>query len=383
MSQNFQIIELQGVCLPDDATLKRKHVRPEDRWTQHYLERYDRSTLIYDCFYHTVNGCFVITAPRFLNLWSLFKKNLYVDDKRNGYRIKRQTWQRCEQVELYAPEHSKLAIKSTKFSLAIPVRQSLHSLFTDKNVALAISQNNDLGWIEDWVRFHINAHGLQGVCIIDNDSTDYSAEKLLSTLNQIKGLDSAVVLKAPFPYGPANASKKLEISPRFLQTSMFNLVKRDLFSSARAVLSVDIDELVIPNSNISVFDAAVQSKIGAVSFRELKVYPNQEEEKAYPQRDHRWVKTNQKQGNTKWCVNVNGYINRFGWAVHRFGGGFFLLTETPSFTYIHCHSTSTSWKKDRFKKEEDLVISKQVSSALDTYLDEINEEQSEQSEQSN
>lgn len=369
MSQNFQIIELQGVCLPDDATLKRKHVRPEDRWTQHYLDRYDRTTLIYDCFYHEEKRCFVLTAPRFLNLWSFFKQNLYVDGKPNGHRIKRQTWQRCEQVELYAPAHSKLAIKSADINLDIPVRQSQQSIFSDKNVALAISQNNDISWIEDWVRFHINAHGMEGVCIIDNASTDYSAELLLSTLQQIDGLKSAVILKAPFPYGPANASKKLEISPRFLQTSMFNLVKRDLFNSARAVLSVDIDELVIPNSEVSVFDAAVSTKVGAISFRELKVYPNEDEEKAYPQRSHRWVKSGQKPGNTKWCVSGKGFINRFGWAVHRFGGGFFLLTETAAFTYIHCHATSTSWKKDRFKKEKDLVISSKVANALDTFLE--------------
>ncbi len=80
---------------------------------------------------------------------------------------------------------------------------------------------------------------------------------------------------------------------------MFNIVKRDMFNKTRATLSVDIDELVIRNGESTVFDDAVHSIMGAVSFREIRTFPNEVKEKAYPQRKHTMIKKEFKYGNTK------------------------------------------------------------------------------------
>ncbi|TXR54776.1 hypothetical protein [Reinekea thalattae] len=366
----FQIIDLPGVVLPKNSGLSRKHVRSEERWTEHYLERYDQQTLFYDCVYVAKTKSFIITAPRFLNLWFVMRKHLYVNGKRFRGRIKRNTWQRCDQISFRAPADAKLSIQHPHFSTEITPRTSISELFAGLNCALAMNKNNQLSWIKDWVEYHVKAHGLEGVCIIDNGSTDYTKEQLLAELESIKGLKAATVLGADFPYGPSNWSSRFEISPRFLQTSMMNLVKRDLFSDARAVLSVDIDELVIKNTEQNVFDAAVNSFWGAISFREIKTYPAGDDGAAYSHRDHTLVKEDFNYGNTKWCVNGKGFINRFGWAVHRFGGGYFLLTETTDFNYLHCQATTTNWKKDRTTKDADLqlVESSVAKNAIATYL---------------
>ncbi|WP_196158724.1 hypothetical protein [Reinekea sp. G2M2-21] len=368
MSDPFQVIPLSGFDLANASSLRRKHVRNESRRNEHYLARYDDTTLFYDCFYNPQKRCYTFTAPRFLNLWPEFKQAVQVNGSRFRGRLKRYTWQRCEQVEVYAPANAELSLRSEHLNGVIPVRDSHRDLFSAMNCALAISKDNQLSWIRDWAQFHVRAHGLEAVCIIDNASTEYTASDVLETLRSVSELKAAVVLSAPFPYGPVDSSKKLEVSPRFLQTSMFNLIKQDLFADARAILSVDIDELVMPNKSVSVFDAAVAARLGAVSFRELRVFPEANEERAYNHRAHTQVRAGRKLGNTKWCVAGHGFMNRFGWAVHRFGGAFFPFTETQDFTYLHCHATSTSWKKNRYGQVENLMVDGAVQNALTQYL---------------
>ncbi|WP_108125535.1 hypothetical protein [Saccharospirillum mangrovi] len=366
MAAQGTIIELPGLILPEESSIRRQHVRKPNRWTEHYIERYDSTTFLYDCFYQPEKGCYVVTAPRFLNLWPYLKNHLYANGQRFKGRIKRFTWQRCEQAEIYAPAESHLTIMADDFTDALPVRQTEQDRFAGLNVAMAMNKNNKLEWIRDWALYHAHNHGLEGVCLFDNGSTDYSREDLLQTLQTVPGIKQAVVIHAPFPYGPVNKSKKLEISPRFLQTSMFNIARRDLFNKARAILNVDIDELVVLNKETSVFDAAVNSRLGAVSFRELRVHPNKDDATAASHRSHAMVKKDAKPGNTKWCVKGSGFMNHFGWAVHRFGGGFFLLTETKSFTYLHCHSATTNWK-NRIRKQENLEESKFAKAALSRF----------------
>ncbi|MFY0666015.1 MAG: hypothetical protein JXQ97_15435 [Natronospirillum sp.] len=355
MTSHFKKIELSGVDLVKYPSLRRKDVRPPDRRASHYLERYDYTTLFYDCFYQPQKGCFVFTAPRFLNLWPIFKKNLRINGNPLSGRIKRYRWQRCEQVEIYTESNARLSIQLEEDEVSIHTRPSEQSLFTNMNVAVAMNKNNRIEWIVDWVTYHIRAQQLEGVCIIDNSSTDYSTDDLIAALENIPDLKAALVVSSPFPYGPVSASRKLEVSPRFLQTAMLNLVKRDAFNHARAILSVDIDELVTSFGQKNVFDAAVDSKLGAVSFRELRVYAREQDDAEHRHASHTKMRLNAKPGNTKWCVSGSGFMNNFGWAVHRFGGGFFPFTETSKFQYLHCQATTTNWKANRTQSPEDLV----------------------------
>lgn len=365
----FDIIELTGMSLPETGELKRRHVRKGKRMTQHYLERYDRHTLFYDVFYRADTSELVFTAPRFLNLWRLLRKHLLIDGRLYKGHIKRMTWQRCDQAIIRIPKPQSVAIQHPEFQSTLEPRTSSSHLFQNLNVLYAMNKNNDLEWIKNWGQFHVNAHRLEGLVVIDNGSTDYDAGAILETLKNINGLKAGAVVKSPYPYGPVDSSGKIAISPRFLQTSMMNLMKQDLFYNARAILSVDIDELVYSPVRQNIFDATVSSFLGACSFREIKTYPSASEEKAYGHRQHTFTKTHGKLGNTKWCVSGSGFMNHFGWAVHRFGGGFFPLTETKQFRYLHCQATSTSWKKNRYKKVQDIEENTDVAKVLAQFLD--------------
>ncbi|EAR08583.1 hypothetical protein [Reinekea blandensis] len=365
---NSQIVKLEGVVIPDSCDLKRRHVRKGKRLTQHYLERYDRKTLIYDCFFRPDTQEYVFTGPRSLNLWFLMRRHLYVNGKKHTGRLKRMVWQRSEQTVLKAPAGATLEIKHDDFQATVPVRHSEQDRFKGMNTAHAMNKNNKLEWIRDWAQYHVNAHGLQGVVIFDNGSTDYRPEDIEATLQTVNGLEAILVIEAGFPYGPVDNSGKAIISPRFLQTSMFNLARQDAFRQARATLSVDIDELVVSGRAESIFDAAVYSRLGCLSFREHRVFPEGRLGTPYPHQAHIMKKADFKPGNTKWCVDTNGFMNRFGWAVHRFGGGFFLMTETDDFHYLHCHGTTTGWKEKRMKPVTNLKEDPQLKPLFDKYL---------------
>jgi len=97
-------VSVAAVCgrvLPADGELLRDHVRPPARRSEHYLARYDRTTLYYDCVYLPERGTYLFTAPRLLNLWRPFRSGLAVAGA-PVRRVRRRTWLRCEQVEVAA-----------------------------------------------------------------------------------------------------------------------------------------------------------------------------------------------------------------------------------------------------------------------------------------
>lgn len=362
------LVQLKGVRLPPQSPVARRHVRRGKRLTEHYLAHYDRHTLIYDCFYDDRSQRFVFTAPRLLNLWPIIKQHLYLDGEPYRGAFKRRVFQRGEQFSVPGHHGQVVELRHPSWSQRVNVRPSLRAVFAGLDTLLAMNRNNDLEWIRQWAAFHARAHGAEGVVVIDNGSTRYSAEAVLTTLQGVTGLKSVAVIEANFPYGPVDNSGKAIVSPRFLQTSMLNLVRQDCFADARAVLSVDIDELVVSETGASVFDAAVNSQLGLVSFREQKVYALGGEGQSRPQSEHTATLPGQPPGNTKWCLASQGFLNRFSWAVHRFGGPFFPLTETSDFRYLHCQHATTGWKKNRLQTPVGVIDDAAIGDVLRAYL---------------
>ncbi|MFY0666010.1 MAG: hypothetical protein JXQ97_15410, partial [Natronospirillum sp.] len=143
MTSPFKKLELIGIDLEHSSSLRRKDVRPPERRAAHYLENYDYTTLIYDCFYQPDKGCFVITAPRFLNLWSTFSRHLLLNGSPFKGRLKRYRWQRCEQIEVYAQGNDTLSVLLDGTETPIPSRSTEQNIFADMNVAVAMNKVSD------------------------------------------------------------------------------------------------------------------------------------------------------------------------------------------------------------------------------------------------
>ncbi len=340
------VIHLNGLVLDRDAGLARKDVRPEDRRTPHYQERYDRHTLIYDAV--QCGDDIVVTAPRFLNLWDAFSRTVSIDGE-TSLSKKREKWLRTEQVTLRGQTGRDLVVNMEGKLYGTQVRASAALPHAGTNALLAVNKNNRLEWLHDWAGMHAHLHGAQTVALFDNGSTDYTVQEAADALAAAPGIDHATVISAPFPYGPTDRGGRFDVSPRFFQTGMFAIARRDVLSEAKAVLSVDIDEIVRPMGSTTVFEAAAASRFGLVSFRGFDVLSS-DNTKAQGHAAHTHVFPGRKAGNTKWCLTRGGFMDRFGWAVHRFGGAFFQLTETEAFNFLHCRGTTTNWRKSRLKE---------------------------------
>lgn len=368
MTDHFTTQPLTGYRLPETGTLRRDYTRPEDRRNAYYLEAYDNRTLYYDCVYLDREQGHLFTAPRFLNLWKPFRDGLRVDGVRPR-RVRRSTWLRCEQVFVPGPKGA-VTIDIDGATLPVDVRTDRSPDFAGLNTLVAVSKNNRLDWIANWAAFHARDHGAKGVVIFDNGSTDYTPADVAAALAEVPGLSRALVYDAPYPYGPADKSGRFDVSPRFFQSAMLNLARRDALSASRAVLSIDIDELVTGPEGQSVYDKAVRNRAGMITIQGSWVYPAPDTEGPAPQPAHLFRAQPDKKCNRKWCMTPRGPMSRiFGWAVHQIGGvAQNIFTEQTQFQLIHCRACSTGWKKKRFKFPDPLVADPALATLMSRHF---------------
>lgn len=347
------VVPLGGLRLPREAGILRRHVRPAHRRSAQYLDRYDRHTLFYDCVLRPDGAGCVMTAPRLLNLWPLIRDGLR-DEAGPVRPRRRRIWLRCEQIELPAPR-GPLTLTLPDGPRRIAVRESLAARFAGLDCLVAVNRDNALDWIANWAGWHARHHGTAGVVIFDNGSTAYAPAEIAARLAGIAGLRQVAVISAPFPYGPADRSGRLEVSPRFFQTAMLNLARRDALAHARSVLSVDIDELVQSHDGQRVHDLAVRHPLGMVTVEGVWIYPPQGTPVPAPQDAHVCRTTPDARCNRKWCLRPGGAMDRFGWAVHHIGGVLQdLFTRQRACTLLHCRACSTGWKTARLKMPKGL-----------------------------
>ena len=344
-------LRLAGAILPETSELRRRHVRKPERRTPHYLERYDRRTLFYDCVYQEDRGVYLFTAPRFLNLWDEFRDRLRLDGA--PVRGLNRRWSaKYEQVEVRAPRGT-VELDWPGGGWQIAPREDIAPAFDGLNAVVTMNRDNDLVWIRDWLAHLVDEHGLQGAVIFDNGSTAYTPERLAEVMAQVPGLTQAAVLLADYPYGPRDSGKGFEVRPKFLQPAILNIARRDVLRRARAVLNVDIDEIVLRRGGRTVFDRAAASLSGAVRLNGHWAFPAAGDAVPAPHRRHLWRAVPLSRSNPKWCARPSGPISRLGWYVHHVGGELFrLLPPATDCDFVHCRATSTGWKGARYFQPE-------------------------------
>ena len=346
------IVPLTGIVLdPAGGILRDFTAAPEHRDAA-YLANYDNTTLVYDAMWSAPDKAVVLTAPSFLNLWEPLRDTLQLDGRPVG-RLKRLTGRASEQLVIPAtarPETVSATIGGRAYGLA--VRDGLAAGFRGRNVLVAMNRDNPLDWIADWVRFHAERHGADGVVIFDNGSQGYGVGDLAACLSAVPGLEAAAVFHAPFHYGlTRHVASANEKSAKFLQRAMLNLARMDPCREARAVLSVDIDELVTGPEGRSVFDAAARHPLGMVTVRGRWAFPAPDRTPPVGHGAHRFRRADGKNKcNRKWCVAPGRLIGRhFLWDVHRVAYVLQnLFTERNPFELVHCRGTNTGWKRKDF-----------------------------------
>ena len=324
MKAGFDTLDLASLSLPEGG-LTRDYARPAARRDALYEARYDRLTLVYD---HWVEGGRIhFVTPRLLNLWPVVKTDLAPKRRRH------LRWE-----HLTAPLSAR-SLNGLPLSPGAP----LTDRFAGLRVLMAVSKNNPIDWITAWARHHVATQGTETVLLFDNGSTDYDAADITAALSGVPGLKSALVVRAPFPYGPAHGrTAKLEVSARFFQTAMFNLARLRMLGQARSVLSLDIDEMA---TGPSAHAAAEQSLVGLLQLNGTWVYAAQTGGRK-PQAAHDHRPATPQSCMPKWCVAPRRLAGKMAWTVHRIFGDFDALFSGQT-GFVHCQQCSTGWKVAR------------------------------------
>lgn len=345
-----QIQTLQGLRLPETGQLRRDHVRPPDNRPQRYLDGYDDRTVFYDCVARPDGKGVTLTCPPLLNLWPHLRGGLSAQGQPLARRMRKWSHGQADLIHVRGATKD-LTLNIDGHTTPVTIRSRLAARFAGLNALVSMNKNNPLDWIQGWLRHYRQNHGLQAVLIFDNGTEDYSMEALMDCIASVDGLDTIVILQAPFPYGPAMKPVGNMANPRFLQTSMLNLARVDALSQARAVLNVDIDEIIHVADGRSIFDLAVDRRNTMVKVHGSWVYPAPSTDLPAGHTAHTHRAQPNARCNQKWCAVPSGLLSRFGWGVHHVGGRLVRLVKaTPGVELYHCLGTSTAWKSKRFDR---------------------------------
>ena len=270
-----------------------------------------------------------------------------------------------------APPGESLRIAFPDGSVAETAIQQRNLAFLEGlNCELLINKNNDLGWIRGNLAFHSRKRGVEAAVLIDNGSTDYGLDDLAGVLSEC-GLRKAVIISAPYKYGGKN--RRPAGGELYLHTSMYNLARIKYLQAARAVLCMDIDEILARvDGPGTVFDLALKARLGFLVFHGNDMYPSADADPPFKFGDHRYLHPAQW-GENNWCLNPRGPMGTFQWRSHNLENNVLRrLQFTKRVAFYHCLGLTTAWKGGRrWESNAGLIPDPEAARFWDTEFDDV------------
>lgn len=353
-SRRRDVLGCAPAQLPDRSLLRRDITRPVEHRQTRFEEEFDATTLFYDVLAlgGKRNHQLVLVGPPLRNLEPHVLGGLI-----NGHALApmiMQYRQRDRCFDLWLSTGSgggsiDLSFDFGSFQL-VPSRSELRR-YAGRRVLYTLTKDNDLDWLADWARFHAVNHGADAVLLYDNGSTRYGATQLLATLRSaLPGLLVDVVTW-PFLYGPGGFSRTAGWDSDFCQMGAFQDARFRFLARARSVLNVDVDELVVSASGLSVFEATEHSDAGCLAFAGdwiASVSTGGDRGPSVRHGDfvHREL-TQPERCPLKWCVVPAVIPPEVNWSTHHVRMPGFAESITDEFAYRHFRAISTDWKFQR------------------------------------
>lgn len=351
-------ITLSSCLIADDNPLVRRSPRPENERNAVYAEQFDWKTVFYDVY--RVGDQIVFQGPPFANFLPLLS-NAAPFRGRFGWLFPRaRLIERNRASEIWLRNaNDTLVLDSPLGRFDIAVQPNLSHLFAGRRVIHTLSKNNDPRWIRDWIAFYRTIHGADGVLLYDNNSTIYDTAELQAEL-RVDFPDMAVIVQDwPFRYGPQGGlagavdGRETAWDSDYCQTGSLQHARFRFLLSARSVLNVDIDELVLSDRGRSIFAATEDSRHGFTKF--AGAWISSANPRGATQADCRHVdfvlrdRLEEETCPPKWCI-VPGLKGRWNhtWSVHNVFGAKFNRSLSDEFVYRHMKGISNNWKYDRW-----------------------------------
>jgi hypothetical protein len=359
------VVRPSAVVLGPDEP-HRSPPRPVELRDPDYAERYDATTLFFDVF--TAEGRTVAVGPPLLDLAAPLRSARVTVDGRPA-TVRATALDRVHRSTFGRGTGSTLELTLGGRRHTVPVGGDLAGLFAGRRALMTLSLDNQLPWVRDWARYHASAHGTDAVVVYDNGSRAYGPEELLDTLASVPGIDVAVVVDWPFPYGPQGGDGRPWDSD-YAQYGALEHARRRLLRRAAGFLNADVDELVLSVDGSSVYEHAERSPHGVVSYHGRWVHAGPQRDGRPPRHvDSAWVDAAEPPCSTKWCAVPRRLPERAQLQVHDVRG--VKVATPPVLGYRHFWDVTTHWKDGRGGRTaagEALRVDEPLRAALDRHL---------------
>lgn len=320
----------------------RDLIAPPEHRPHDYIEKYDHKTLWYDAIWEANQVTLVLPKP--LNFEGLLKSaDIRLDDK-PATIDKFRLYRRHAVLTLPASNPVKsISVESDNWRLESPVHIAEPDLLRGLNTAVTMSKDNDLTWITDWAHFHIAHHGLEAMVFIDNESKSYGADQIFEALAGL-GLKTVIFASTPLTYGATAKPGPYRHGSTFLQTGHLNAIRRRFLTKARAVLQIDVDELVWSQGN-SIFDLCKESRFGFVRFPGTWRCVSSIGDDVPRHVDHRYFRADRGTCPHKYCIDPQGRFGDLEYNPHRLEGSVIAQAfNSKKAGFWHCASITNNWK---------------------------------------
>jgi hypothetical protein len=350
----METITLSPLELNPSGRIRRTMPRPDHLRQPDYEDKYDFSTVFYDCF-KSVNGDWcVFVGPPLRNLEPVVLPELLAAFQGPAPAdVSLRHLFCCDQLWIRTDESYALLPHCTFRQAQISVQPGYWDLFDGRKVLLTKSKDNELRWIRDWVRFFASKHGSDAVLFYDNGSTSYDISEIRETITSIPGIEVALVVRWPFKFGPVGSEtvhgpQGLPWDSDYSQYGILEHARHRFLGSAEAVVNADVDELVLTKQKDSVFELLSRSETGYLRYPGYWIESATEstnKKRRHFDFTYRLVRETEV-SDPKWTVAPHRCSQNSQWGVHDVWG---MQPDALSceVSFRHFRAISTSWKYPR------------------------------------
>jgi hypothetical protein len=352
------LTHLSPCQLASNAPIKRDCPRPVELRNERFAHQFDAETLFYDVY--RVGRDVVFQGPPLFNFADYLREANLFKGKFRRLFPKARLVERNRANEIWLRTDSdKIDLSCDLGQFSIDVQPNHADFFAGKRVIHTLSKDNDIRWIEDWIRFYVAVHSADAVLFYDNGSSVYTAPELQQTLRATFPQLAIIVVSWPFKYGPqggeAGAVGGVEApwDSDYCQTGSMQHARFRFLMSARSILNVDIDELVLSNRGRSIFEATEQSREKYIRFPGTWISSTCPRPVTVANCRHGdFTLRDAAERETcppKWCIVPEARFNaKFHWSVHNVFGSKHNRMLSDEFVYRHMKGISNNWKYDRW-----------------------------------
>lgn len=346
--------ESSAAALP--AGTRREPRVPQRRRDQAFLDAFDATGMVYDCFWHADGRRVLLVGPPPVNLvadYYLARFTALPSGNAVTRRFHSSLSVMITELIDVPTGSTAIAIRFGRETIELPIRANLSAQLAGARILFGMNRNNDLRWIGEWARFHQRLHGTDTIVLYDNGSTDYAVEAVVETLRAVPGLAHVAVPVWRQPFGRTDTAVRLNpYWAHFPQIASMSAVLRRYGAQATGILNADIDELVAPPDGRSIYAVASGLRHGLAVFRGRWIEAVPLTDAAADHRGYGVSLTDAKRARSrpnKWALDP-----RRGWVanlkVHPYwhwiaGRPMFSKITPDGAHYWHFRGINTNWKR--------------------------------------